>query len=886
MITNFHIIAEGDFRHQYAKYAGNGQPENGDDLVTNNIYGIGDTYIDEDTETLYCKTQNNGNADDWSPILDQLGGGGEVIECTCNELRGLRYNGNLKPGCYYRITDYIADAGHAFDIIVLALTNTALSETAKAVQHEGDTYFNGQHLEKWNLRYTLDSGTYGTITYMRDDKNNSAYYDFKNYLFVKTINDEQVSCYTFCGYGNDGFEDLSLNSYFQNNHIGYNSIANVLFESSSYANKVGMNIGDNSSGNLIQSNASDYNGSYCSIGNNSNGNTISAGSYNCSIGNNSNGNTITSGSYNNKIGNFNSGVTISNGSYNNIVGNYASSGSLISNGSHDNQIGNYAHFTLYATSSYNVIEDYATLVCDSMSAGGNNNRVGRMSNVTLNGTGANFNEIYDQCIGVKLSSGCQRNKIYSSYVELDGGCQDNVIESPCKMWGGCCSNKIKQGSDSYHEQGGNFLIELGSGASGNVVGMRCYSTIYIKGYSNVVGDNCSSISIGTTGDNGGGNGNIIGSYCSSVSIAAASGQWSNKNEIGLSASNITIGNNSESNKIGDRCSGITIDGNSKSNVVGDDCSGITIDGNAKSNVVGDNCSTVHIYDYAESNKIGDKCSGITIYSSHDQYVTRESIGNKIGYGCSGITLGENYEVDENEYTLIGCSSNEIGSECNTILVKSNSERNKIGDGCDTITIGSQGNDNRFGNGCSSITLADGASENKFGEGCHDITFQSGGQKNNSLGDGCYSIVLGGGEQHNSFGDGCYSITLRNGGSSNNRFGNACHDINFQGSYNTIGDNCSNIESNAVATPSIINRNSLGVGCSDIIFNGDDNHFGNGVKYWEVYQNKCVWYDNTIFDGSSASSKKYVYNQDGTTYCKSGSIVYKWYPSTLTPSQLS
>ena len=157
---------------------------------------------------------------------------------------------------------------------------------------------------------------------------------------------------------------------------------------------------------------------------------------------------------------------------------------------------------------------------------------------------------------------------------------------------------------------------------------------------------------------------------------------------------------------------------------------------------------------------------------------------------------------------------------------------------------------------------------------------------NSFGYGCYSIVLSGGEQHNSFGDGCYSITLRNGGSSNNRFGNACHDINFQGSYNTIGDNCSNIESSTTAIPPTINRNSLGVGCSDIIFNGDDNHFGNGVKYWEVYQKECVWYDNTIFDGSSASSKKYVYDQDRTTYCKSGSIVYKWNPSTLTPSQLS
>ena len=871
MITNFHLIAEGDFRHQYAKYAGNGQPENGDDLVTNNIYVIGDTYIDEDTETLYCKTHDNGNAEDWTPILDQLGGGGEVIECTCNELRGLRYNGELKPGCYYRITDYIADAGHAFDIIVLALTNTALSETAKAVQHEGDTYFNGQHLEKWNLRYTLDSGTYGTITYMRDDKNNSAYYDFKNYLFVKTIYGEQVSCYTFCGSGNNGLEDLSLNSNFKNNHIGYNSMANVLFEPSSYAYKVGMNIGDNSSGNLISNNASNSNESYCSIGDNSSGNTIKSGSYNCHIGDYSNGNTITDGSYQNRIGNHNSGITISNGSYCNIVGNYSYSGSLISNGSNNNKIGDYVHFTLYAASSSNLIENYSTFVCSSQAAGGNCNHIGKYSSVTLDGTGINNNEIGNNCTNVQLSSGCQWNKIYSSYVELDSGCQYNVIESPCQMGSGCYSNKIKQGSDSSHEQGGNFIIKLGSGASDNVVGMRCSSSVYIKGDSNVVGDYCSSISIGTTGDNGGGNGNVIGRSCSSVSIAAASGSWSNQNKIGPNGSNITIGNGSESN------------------VVGDYCSGITIDGNTKSNIVGDNCNTVHIYDYAESNKIGDKCSGITIYSSHDQYNTRESIGNKIGYGCSGITLGENYEVDENEYTLIGCSSNEIGSECTTILVKSNSERNKIGDGCDTITIGSQGNDNRFGNGCSSITLARGASENKFGEGCHDITFQGGGQKNNSLGDGCYNVTLNGGDCGNNFGSACYDISTINGGNIGNTFGSNCYNItNLYGSYNSFDIGCNNIS--FYYQNGFSSYNSFGIACAFIDINGNVNTLGTSVAYWDISNNQTIFMANTRFPGSDAEHKKSIaLRGNGDTYGmgkdQGVDCVYCW-NGNLQPSKLN
>lgn len=70
----------------------------------------------------------------------------KYIETTYSELKSLRDNSQLIPGCWYRITDYecttiqenTKSAGHKFDILVLATSVNTLSEEAKAIQHEGD----------------------------------------------------------------------------------------------------------------------------------------------------------------------------------------------------------------------------------------------------------------------------------------------------------------------------------------------------------------------------------------------------------------------------------------------------------------------------------------------------------------------------------------------------------------------------------------------------------------------------------------------------------------------------------------------------------------------------------------------------------------------------
>ena len=98
--------------------------------------------------------------------INATGGGGSGLEdITHLELKTLRDNGQLVAGQQYRITDYVAtttqentqSAGHPFDIIVVADSPNTLNENARAVAHEGDTYFANCKLSAWEIKYSLDN---------------------------------------------------------------------------------------------------------------------------------------------------------------------------------------------------------------------------------------------------------------------------------------------------------------------------------------------------------------------------------------------------------------------------------------------------------------------------------------------------------------------------------------------------------------------------------------------------------------------------------------------------------------------------------------------------------------------------------------------------------
>ena len=97
-----------------------------DDILENNYYTM-----DQVDELLDGFAPNNMIATTWANLVE------------------LRDNDELQAGSFYRITDYnfvtsklgIQSGNHQFDIIVLAISESMLSETAYAARHAGDHYF-------------------------------------------------------------------------------------------------------------------------------------------------------------------------------------------------------------------------------------------------------------------------------------------------------------------------------------------------------------------------------------------------------------------------------------------------------------------------------------------------------------------------------------------------------------------------------------------------------------------------------------------------------------------------------------------------------------------------------------------------------------------------
>ena len=183
--------------------------------------------------------------------LGGSGGGSSMIEITYSELKSLVDSASLVPETKYRITDYVStfkswqSANHQFDIVVEALDEKTLSHEAKAMVHEGDSYF-GESISAWKIWYTLDNTKYnffdqvsstgkGHIYRMIDEYGNDAPFDFKNAQFplsnaeVKSINSSvgTLYFYMFSFYANlsaqDSIQDASVIGRAFNNQVEISS---------------------------------------------------------------------------------------------------------------------------------------------------------------------------------------------------------------------------------------------------------------------------------------------------------------------------------------------------------------------------------------------------------------------------------------------------------------------------------------------------------------------------------------------------------------------------------------------------------------------------------------------------------------------------------------
>lgn len=161
-----------------------------------------------------------------------------IMEVGHERLLWLKNRGLLKDGQMYCIVDYqfssnsYWSAGHGFDILVTAVSNSELSEEAYARRHKGDTYFSNCRLNGWKLRYCIDNDTNrfawanssgkGVIYYMRDEYFNEAGYDFKNALLNITIEGTSHQYFTFSDAVGSDYLDrtVSENCVTSNNKIG------------------------------------------------------------------------------------------------------------------------------------------------------------------------------------------------------------------------------------------------------------------------------------------------------------------------------------------------------------------------------------------------------------------------------------------------------------------------------------------------------------------------------------------------------------------------------------------------------------------------------------------------------------------------------------------
>lgn len=451
-------------------------------------------YPPRDTRVLWYDTTDDSlksfTSKGWNKVSTKI-----MENTTYSQLKYLRDNGKLIPGCYYRITDYqcttsqanTRSAGHQFDIIVRADSENKLNEEASAIQHEGDKYFANSDLNAWQIWYCLDNNTSrfnwadktngkGVIYRMIDEFNNDVPYDFKNIQFYRkfdysmslwgTISSDNtgVPCYTFCS------EDKS-------------SVPSFIDKSLSASNSIYSNI------------IKKYINSSVQILNN-----------NCFFGNSCRENCFEESCYNNTIGEYCSYNTFGKLCNSNILKETCSH-NIFGESCNSNKLKGYCNDNFFREGCIsNTIYNY----CNNNSLGKNcsNNEIGMYCNSNYLGNSCSKNTIGDSCSSNSFGNSCSYNSIgNSSYNNSFGNnCNGNSTGKYCSynIFGNCCGYNTFGESCSYNllenycysNKFGNYFCtnSLGSGCYGIQSSYSSDSTDQFNYYQyNHFGDGCKYI---------------------------------------------------------------------------------------------------------------------------------------------------------------------------------------------------------------------------------------------------------------------------------------------------------------------------------------------------------------------------------------------------------
>lgn len=757
----------------------------------------------------------------------------DVIPVTYEFLVDLKDTSNLVPGNKYRIIDYetifdssnifgtdrfIDSAGHRFDIIVTAISNSEIDSDANAVYNDSDEYFANSDLSAWKLKYTINN-TIGCIdlsserapgfTYSRKDYfytgvytsyNGEDYYEYQNSSGTIYYLKSASPCFLhnkeiFRRNGSSFVKASTFTKCWNRRPIGKGIIYSMEDEFGNrcpydFKNLISYKLGGTDGHYTFDSNI-DYPRDLSMSAN--------GGVYNNVIGPN-----LTSGNQyktnkiillgeccNNIFGNDTYGITLNNSSYNrfgdgcnNITLKYPD-GSPVSNLTY-NSFGNGCSsltitFAAGNTTSYRYIE------CDCGMQG------------TLDMTAFNTNNAYTTII-TKRPSG---EIIYASIAELIGMMNDSVTELMLNQ--------------TYSEM--VALVEN----SELIPGMKYRITDYVTTTSVIdttSNQNRFDIIVTATSNNTLNEDALVMHHVGDTYFENSDlSEWRIKYSLSNDTSRFRWAKS-------DGTGVIYYMKDEFGNEAPYDFKNIMF--KVAENGVNYWCHTFSVSRGQGSSdwSMSYKCHHNIIEECFDSGTYVRKLNNVIFHSNNLMSVCEFNHIGQNSYDIkfnvellnspkeASFIRNKIGKRCYNISFGSDScEANVIGDGSNGLSFGNRMLENVVGSYCIGSSFLDGASYNTIGNKTANITLGN-ASSFNVIGDKCNDITIGTNGNHNNVGSSSAYINMGKAQCQYNVFGDTCSNITMgnNSSYNTFGENCYYIKAGA-----FFQLNTFADYCNNIVF---------------------------------------------------------------------
>ena len=495
----------------------------------------------------------------------------QIISKTYTELKTLRDNGQLVPGQQYRITDYTCttmqsgtrSAGHAFDIVVTADDENTLNEVARAVKHDGDTYFANNDLNVWQIWYCLDNDTNRFAWAMMKGKYiGVAFGDtstYVSYAETKVINDVTYELWstpdpTFY----IGTKTLEVGEYCDAISIDEGGSFIVAMENFASISDIKEVVED---GKGVIYRMIDEFGNDCP--------------------------------YDFKNIQFYRQWDETKQLWSTILQDSTGIPCYTFSSEGDSSTAEFTDMSLIMSSQVygNIIKAYAS-------------GVQMLNNNCFFGTYCNLNTFGNDCYGNVFGNGCYDNAFGNSCNSNAFGndCSSNAFGNSCynNAFGNSCYNNAFGNNCNNNAFGNNCNSNaFGNDCDNNAFGNDCSSNAFGNScYGNAFGNDCQSNAFGNNCDN-----NAFGNGC----YGNAFGNGCYGNAFGNGCNNNSFGNSCNSNAFGNRCYGNAFGNSCTHNVFGEYCS---------NNAFGNNCGYIKFaadssastkYNYYQYNHFGDGC---------------------------------------------------------------------------------------------------------------------------------------------------------------------------------------------------------------------------------------------------------------------------------------